>query len=65
MLVVQAVMLLALCGVLAWRHHQRKLQWRGGSVIALRLLLAQTMPPIAPLAWLVMLGLLLRRAMQR
>ena len=65
MLVVQAVMLLALCCVLAWRHHQRHLQWRVASVVVLWLLLAQTMLPIAPLAWLVMVGLLLRRAMQR
>ena len=65
MLVVQAVMLLALCCVLAWRHHQRHLQWRVASVVVLWLLLAQAMPPIAPLAWLVMVGLLLRRAMQR
>jgi len=63
-LLFQAVSLLALAGVLAWRHSASIPQWRISSIVILWALLSQSMPPLAPLFWLLLMLILLKRSIR-
>ncbi|MGY6552952.1 MAG: hypothetical protein ACXIUM_00365 [Wenzhouxiangella sp.] len=62
LLVLAAVFLLNLAGVLAWRHQGPARQWRIGGILVLWVVLSQSLPPLAPVFWLLLMLLLIKRA---
>lgn len=62
MVLLAAVFLLNLAGVLAWRHQGPMRQWRIAGVVVLWAVLSQSLPPMAPVFWLVLMLLLIKRA---
>jgi hypothetical protein len=62
MLLLAAVLLLNLAGVLAWRHQDPIRQWRIIGVVVFWAVLTQSLPPLAPVFWLLLMLLLIRRA---
>ena len=65
LLFITSLSLLALSGVLAWRHQGRIPQRRILAIIMLWLLLAQSILPAAPVFWLLLVFILIQRAFRR
>ncbi len=63
-LLFQALSLLMLAGVLAWRHSASIPQWGISSIVILWVLLSQSMPPLAPLLWLLLMLILIKRSIR-